>query len=204
MSRHKQGNGLYNANLVKASLKVPESRIIAGLLLDGVDAAAWHRAIVVDNVLQTRSPYTARTFASFIGHRLRTLEPAAWAMVRDGSTEVATQTVLAATIRYSRLLGDFLEHVLKDRHRRFELNITARDWSEFIEGCQARDPNVDCWTEGVIMKLRQNIFRIVAEAGYVTDTNSMTIQHVAVLPEVVDLLNRLSDNETLSAMRATE
>jgi hypothetical protein len=32
----------------------------------------------------------------------------------------------------------------------------------------------------------------------------MTIQHVAVLPEVVDLLNRLSDNETLSAMRATE
>ena len=202
-----QGNSktkLYNANLVKASLKVPESRIVAGLLLDNVSPNEWHRAIVVDNVLQKRSSYTAQTFANFIAGRLRTLDEDALMLIRDGSNEVATQTVLSGSIRYSRLLGDFLVDVVRDRRRRFQASITNLDWSEFIEDCKARDVSVDGWTEGVIDKLRQNVFRIVAEAGYVTDTKTMTLQNMVVVSEVVDLLTRFGDFETLRTMRATE
>ncbi len=194
----------YNANLVKASLKVAESRVIAGLLLNGADAESWHKSIAVDNVLQKRSPLTAATFANYIAHRLRTLEPEAWQLIYDSSNEVATQLVLAASLRHSELLADFLNLIVKDRRRRFQVSITNRDWTEFIEGCKGRDPTVETWTDAVVDKLRQNSFRILAEAGYVTSTKTMTLQNMTVAPQVVELLNRLGHAEILRTMHASE
>jgi hypothetical protein len=63
----------YQANFTKASLLVPESRIVAGLLLDNVDEDQWHQAIIVDNFLQKRTNNTATTQASLIRNRLATM-----------------------------------------------------------------------------------------------------------------------------------
>ena len=43
--------GRYQADLTKESLLIPESGIVAGLLLNNIDEGQRHRAIVVDNVL---------------------------------------------------------------------------------------------------------------------------------------------------------
>ena len=48
----------YRADITAGSLKIPESRMIADLLLRGADDAAWRAAIFEDNVLQARSPLT--------------------------------------------------------------------------------------------------------------------------------------------------
>ena len=127
----------YNANLVKASLKLEESRVIAALLLQGVDEAQWRQAILVDNVLQKRSPSTANTFAVFIRQRLGLMTPALWEIVRDGANMVATQAVLAATVKHSRLLGDFLDSTVRERMRLFKTALTRKDWDEYVEGCVA-------------------------------------------------------------------
>src|SRR3954471_3181346 len=96
----------YKADITAGSLKVPESRIVADLLLRGVDAKGWTEAIVAKNVLQVRSPATARRLTKLIRGRLATMEPDLWGMVRDGSGTVATHAVLAAAVKHSPLLGD--------------------------------------------------------------------------------------------------
>ena len=50
----------YRADITAGSLKVPESRIIADLLLQGLDATGWKEALYDQNILQTRHPATAR------------------------------------------------------------------------------------------------------------------------------------------------
>ncbi|MCP3958024.1 MAG: DUF1819 family protein [bacterium] len=50
----------YQTDLTAGALKVAESRIIADLLLRGVDDGGWRTALSDDNVLQTRSPMTAK------------------------------------------------------------------------------------------------------------------------------------------------
>jgi hypothetical protein len=93
--------GRYKANFTRGGLMVPESRIVADLLLADADADGWRQAIEVDNVLAKRSVSTAATKATLIRGRLKTLPPALWVVIRDGSTPAATHAVLAGVINYS-------------------------------------------------------------------------------------------------------
>lgn len=193
--------GIYNASLVKTSLKLTESRIIVGLLLDRVDAAGWKRAIVDENILQKRSVSTATTYADYLRWRFCTMQPELWLLVRDGPAVIATHAVLAAEIKHNRLLADFFDQAVRDQVQQFKTSLTNKEWMEFIASCTSRDTNVGRWTPGVVSKLRQVIFRIMAEAGYVNDTNSMTLQRVTVAPAVVSYLLAHGDRDVLRCMQ---
>ena len=60
----------YQANITAGSLKIAESRVIADLLLHGVDEVGWKQAIVKDNVLKAKNPSTAICLARLIRQRL--------------------------------------------------------------------------------------------------------------------------------------
>ena len=63
----------YNATITSGSLKVPESRIVAGMLLQGTDD--WRAEILEQNVLQTRSPETAKRLSRLLRARLKLMRP---------------------------------------------------------------------------------------------------------------------------------
>ena len=105
----------YHADITAGSLKVRESRIIAGLLIDGINSEAWDRALIDDNVLQTKSPATAKRLGQLLKLRLQTVDAELWQLVRDGSLIVATHACLAASIKHSALLGDFLDLVMREQ-----------------------------------------------------------------------------------------
>ena len=65
----------YKADITAGALKLPESRLIADLLLRKVDAEGWKDAIVKRNVLQARNPATARRLTRLIRGRLETMGP---------------------------------------------------------------------------------------------------------------------------------
>ena len=58
-----------------------ESKRIAALLLTDPDAAAWKRAIEVDNILQKDTVGTAIRQSVLIRKRLETLDATAWTLI---------------------------------------------------------------------------------------------------------------------------
>src|SRR5262249_49387753 len=107
----------YKADLTAGSLKVPESRVIADLLLRGVDAEGWRDAIVKENVLKARGRATANRLTRLIRGRWETRGPGLWRLVRDGKGSVAAHAALAAAVKHSPLLGDFLDLVVGEQYR---------------------------------------------------------------------------------------
>ena len=181
---------------------VPESRIIADLLLRGVDPPGWKQAIEVDNVLAKRSPATASTKATLIRGRLRTLTPALWRLIRDGSKPVATHAVLAATVNYSPLLGDFLELVLRPLFRRFEPNLKPQHWDRYLEDCRTRDPDMPAWSAATLDTLRTRAFGMLAEAGYLSDARQRRLLPMQLSPEIAQALKDAGQFETLRRLTA--
>ena len=178
----------YKADLTAGALKVPESRIVARLLLDGVSGQAWKDAIVNENVLQARSPATAIRLARLIRLRLETMDADLWQLVRDGTGTVAVHAVLAAAVKHSPLLGDFLDLVVRDLFRTFHPKLSKAAWDAYLDDCRGRDPDMPLWNESTRRRLRSSVFQALAQAGYLADTKSLSLQPVHVARPVLDYL----------------
>ena len=193
----------YKADITAGSLKVSESRIIADLLLRGTDKQNWQIAIVDQNLLQARSPETAKRFARLIRGRLETMQADLWKLVRDGTGEVATHAVLASAIKRSPLLGDFLDLVVREHYRVFTTTLSNRCWEDYLDDCRGRDPDMPIWNESTRKRLRSSVFQILAQAGYIDNTRSRKLQKVHITSQVLQYLQRHNEQYVLRCIQVT-
>jgi hypothetical protein len=193
----RSGSTRYRADLTAGSLKIAESRVIAGLLLRFVDTGVWKQSVRDQNILKARNPATAIRLARLIRQRLETMSPELWRMVKDGTVVVATHAVLAAAIKHSSLLSDFLDLVLRDQYRRFAGCLSKKVWFEFLEDCRGRDPHMPHWNESTSRRLGSSVFQICAQAGYINDTKAMLLQRAHITADVIDYLERNHEDRVL-------
>ena len=193
-------NPIYNAEISAGSLMFRESRKVAKLLLEGSDEDGWYQAIHVDNILQKKVPATARRMIRLIRNRLEPMSPELWELIVNESAETALQALLVAAIHHSRLLGDFLNNVVKEKYRIFDKQLTVQDWKKFLYTCELRDSVVTQWSEKTRAKLGQVIFRILAEARYLDSTRSLKLIPVTLTPEVRSYLLKHQEKYILRCM----
>ncbi len=193
----------YKADITAGSLKVAESRIVAGLLLRKVNADGWEKAIIEDNVLQTRSEATAIRIGRLIRKRLELMSPDLWRLVRDGTGTVATHSVLAAAVKHSPLLGDFLDLVVREQYRLFNTALSNKLWDEYLDDCRGRDPDMPIWNESTRKRLRSSVFQILAQAGYIENTRSKRLQTVHIASQVLQYLEKHNEHYVLRCIKVS-
>ena len=197
MDRNPHDAVRYRATIAASSLKVAASRTIADLLLQGVNAHDWRTELVEKNVLQIRSPETAVRLGQLLRARLVLMQPALWEMVRDGSVPLATHACLAAAVKHSLLLGDFLDIAVREQYRLFRPALSNPIWEHFIEDCRNRDPGMSDWSESTVARLRSTVCAILAQAGYVENTRTLKLQTVHVAREVLNYLHEQDEKYVL-------
>jgi hypothetical protein len=193
----------YSADMTAGSLKVPESRTVARLLLDGVDQRGWKDAIERKNVLQARNAVTAKRLARLIRQRLETMDAGLWRLVRDGTGTVATHAVLVAAVKHSPLLGDFLDLVVREQFRVFNPKLTPAAWEDYLNDCRGRDPDMPLWTEITRRRLKSSVFQTLAQAGYLADTRSLKLQPVQIARPVIGYLQDHDESYVLRCIQVS-
>lgn len=194
----------YDSDLIGGSLMVRESRIVAELLLAGVDDAAWKAAILDENRLQKARPATARRTAQAIRKRLERLPERFWQVLRDGDDQLATQVAFCATLARNLLLVEFLETVVADAFVTQAERIEPYQWDDFLDDRAFRDPAITGWTISSRRKMGQVVFRMLCEVGLMTDSRNRTLRPLLLRPEVDDLLERhhlIRVQDCLNALR---
>lgn len=167
---------------------VRESRIVANLLLSGVDQAAWKVAIHEENRLQKARPATAKRMAQAIRKRLEKLQPPFWQALCDGDDQLATQVAFCAALARNLLLVEFLETVVADALVTRTENLEPYQWHDFLEERISRDPAIAGWAASSRRKMGQVVFRMLSEVGLITDVRNRTLRPLMVRPEVMSLL----------------
>jgi hypothetical protein len=191
----------YQADITAGSLKVTESRRIADLLLQGTSETGWKEALYDQNILQTRSPATARRLALLLRGRLGLMDPDLWTLVRDGSSLVATHACLAAAVKHSALLGDFLDLVVREQYQCYAEALSNKLWEEYIVDCWGRDPDMPQWSNSTIARLRSSVFQILAQAGYVENTRTLRLQTAHMAPQALDYLTDHHEHYVLRCLQ---
>ena len=191
----------YRADITAGALKVPESRQIADLLLQGTNDMGWKDALYDRNILQTRSPKTATRLALLLRGRLELMDADLWKLVRDGSGTVATHACLAAAVKHSTLLGDFLGLVVQEQYQCYAVALSHKLWEDYIVDCRRRDPDMPRWSDSTIARLRSSVFQILAQAGYVENTRTLKLQTVHMASQVLDYLTEHHEHYVLRCIQ---
>jgi hypothetical protein len=179
---------------------VAESRKLAAFTLGNPAEADWQRALGEDNILQKRSPATARRQARLIRNRLDLLDRQGLELIATREKEVVVQMLFLACLRHSLLLRDFIAEVVVSHIRRLDMALTVRDWDAFLADCAHRDPAITTWSESTRKKLLQVILRVLAEAGYLVSTRSLTIRRAQLHPEVRRYLDEQDDKKMIALL----
>lgn len=190
----------YNAEISAGSLLPLESRRIATLLLSDPDDATWRHAIETENILQKKTPATARRQARLLRRRLATLDAQAWKMIAERESEVVNQLLLAAAVKHSQLLGDFMLLVYANRQRRLEPALAPSDWQDFLAECSHREDAVADWSDSTEAKLFQVIVRILVEAKYLKSSRSMMLTPQSLHPDVRRYLSTRKETYVLDCL----
>ncbi len=191
---------LYNAELGAGSLLMAESRKVAAMILNDATEADWQRFINVDNELQKRSPSSTQRQTRLLRNRLEHAPRELLQIIVSGSNESVAQALLAAAIKHSRLLGDFMDKVVREHLRNFDPCLGATDWGKFLAERAHAAPEISLWAESTRKKLGQVVIRILAEAKYLDNTRNMRITPVSVIPEVRRCLEQYGENDVLDCM----
>lgn len=195
---------LYNAEISAGSLLLLESKRVAALMLTTPDETAWRHAIEVDNILQKKTPASARRQATLIRKRLAALDAKAWKMLVEREHEVVTQLLLATAVKHSQLLGDFMLRVYADRQRRLEPALAPIDWQDFLTECAHNDAAVAGWSDSTKAKLFQVIVRILAEAKYLESARSMKLSPRSLHPDVRQYLRSRDESYVIECLERAQ
>lgn len=192
----------YKANFTRCGLIVPETREIARLLLEGVSRESWNKAVKVENRLQARSPATALSYAKEARSRLQTMDRELWEMVSDGNLKLSTQACLASTIKHSPLFGDFMKDVVQDELQRKASVLPGYKWNQFMDMKQPHYSNLATISSSTQNKLRQNAYKMLAEAGYLSSTREKALQPVFIEATLASYLKRHHESYVLACLGA--
>lgn len=190
----------YNAEIYVGALLPMESRRIAKLLLTEPDQAAWTHAIETENILQKRTSATAGRQARLLRRRLTTLDAEGWKMIAERESEVVTQVLMAAAVKHSLLLGDFMLRVYADRQRRLEPALARSDWQDFLAECEHHDPSLAGWPQSTKDKMLQVILRILVEAKYIDSSKSLKLTPQSLHPDVRRYLSARDETYALDCL----
>ncbi|MDP1594023.1 MAG: DUF1819 family protein [Gallionella sp.] len=193
----------YNAEISAGSLMLAESRRIAALLLTQPSDAEWDHALKIENILQKNTPATAFRQAKLIRNRLVTLDEEGWKLIAEGDMEVSSQLLLAAAIKHSYLLGDFLRDVYARQLSRMELALNSHLWDAFWVECVHRDGDIEQWSASTRKKLFEVIVRILVEAKYLDSSKKKNMTPPSLHPTVISFLKRHGEFDVVATMKVS-
>ncbi len=195
---------VYKADLAGVSLKIQESRIISRWLLDHQydnNSESWDQLIYADNALQIRGRSTIRRQANLLRARLQTMPNSVLNIICDGNYNETAQACLAAAIKHSRLLGDFLDITLREEVKKLNKEITPWHWRVYLETCRNTDPLMTEWSKSTQDRMKTTVFTILQEAGLFYKEKGFFLKTIMIDPKLEEALSNNDEEYVLRCMR---
>lgn len=155
----------YRLSFTTGGLLRAEAIAVAEVLLSVGDAGAARERAIDQNLVQQRTTASTVRVTREVLQRLTALPPAGVELVARGSVHDTRHVMwLAACLRY-RFLRDFGREVVRDRYASGWSSLAYEDFDTFWNVQASWVDALRDAAESTRVKLRQNTFRMLREAG---------------------------------------
>jgi hypothetical protein len=174
--------GRYALSFTSGGLLVREADVVTSVYLRERDWGTVRQVAMEGNLLQARTASSSVRVTRETIQRLSVMGDAELELLADSSLTERSHLMWVAACRRYELIGDFAEEVLRERFLLLTPTLGVDDFDRFVTGKSLWHPELDELKPSTRTKLRQNIFRMLHEAGLCSEDGDIV---PAVLSERV-------------------
>lgn len=158
----------YKLSFGVGGLNVAGASIAARLYLDLGDWVAVRAALDSGNLLQARTVSTAKRLNRELIQRISQLSISEVELITEATADERAYVMWAAVCRRYTLVAEFAEEVLRDRYLLMASDVLPEHFEAFARGKTVWHPELAELKATTLSELRNNLFRLMREAGLVT------------------------------------
>lgn len=178
----------YTMSFTTGGLLSQESEKVGSLYLELGDWILVRNRALELGLMQTRMQSSAKRIYREVSARLQTLTDDEIELLVNGSDRQRIDLLwLAVCCRYA-FIWDFSVDVIREHFLTLRYEIANEDFDAFFNAKAEWHHELDKITAGTRTKLRQNLFRMLREAEYISPSN--LIQPAVLSPQVMELIMR--------------
>lgn len=184
----------YALSFTSGALLAREAGIAAELYLRERDWTRVRSLIREENLLQARTGSSSARRAREAAHRLSVLSDAELEFLLDAAPSERGLLLWIAACRRYALIGDFAEDVVRERFLRLTPTLTREHFDAYLRERALWHPELAELAPSTAAKLRQNVFRMLADAGLLAHG---LIQRALPTHRLLELLRRRRPDDDL-------
>lgn len=155
----------FTANLTGEPFLFNETRSLANSLVSGEDINSLKKRNLKDNLIMHKKQASLKRVTPPIFRRLSIISPDAMKILSNGDIESAKLILLVSIAKTDRLVGDFLNDVYAEKIALKASKITKSDIERYFESVYQEEPFLRDRTDQTKAKLKQQLMKIISEAG---------------------------------------
>lgn len=162
-------NTRYALSFTTGGLLTREAAVMVPIFLNTQSWQHTKQQVIDNNLLQTRTITALTRITREAIQRLSTLSNTELELFDEASPTERNHVMWAATCRRYDFIADFAEEVLRERFLTFNTTLSHEAFDRFVTSKTLWHPELDDLAESTRVKLRSNLFRMLQEAGFVTE-----------------------------------
>jgi len=185
----------YRLSFTTGGLFINESEDAARRYLQAGNWDAARAEVRTENTLQVRTAAAALRISKEIVARLETLSKEEVSFLVECSATDRVHLLWSAVSRRYIFIQEFARDVLREHFVLMRRQILLSDFDAFYNQKALWHPELDQLAKSTQSKLRQNLFRMMRDAGYIND--QYTIAPAMLTPALAQLLAKNGDASLL-------
>lgn len=185
----------YQLSFTTGGLFRQEAIVVAECFLKSHDWVQARQEVEADNLLQVRTGAAARRLSREIIARLQQLDGEEFSFLIDANLQEGSGLLWVAACRRFALIREFAREVLRERALLLQWRLGLHDFDSFLDARAVWHPELRGLAVSTRRKLRQNLFRMMREAGLLSD--QLEIQLAMLSPRLAQALARRGPEQFL-------
>jgi len=191
----------YRASLTGEPFLFNETRLLASYLFSGEKIDTLKQKNLSENLIMHKKHASLKRVNSPIFKRLSTLSTLSVNMLANGDFESARIVLLIAVAKTDRIVRDFIFDVYADKVAMRVRKIYNSDVERYFDYIYSVEPYLQSRTDLTKAKLKQQLMKIVTEAGLVKKQGqSFLVTRPIITNKLANLLIADGDSEFIKAL----
>lgn len=178
----------YILSYTTASLSAYESEVMAGLYLESGDWSSVRTSVLDDNALQKGTLVGRRKLFNELKKRLETLTDEQLSFYADASSSEVKNLTMLSCFKLYRFIYDFATEVMRKKLLLFDFQVLNSNYESFYDSKAVSFENLNTISEATQKKLKQVMFKMFEQAGFIDSVKTKNIQKPYLSEELVKLI----------------